>query len=309
MFWGIVSGLAAGALWGLVYLIPKILSDYSAADIAIGRYFFGAVVSIAYLAINRKKMTPLVTGKNIKAALLYGLLSYSLYYLVLVVAIQKSGPVPPTLIIGLLPIVIPILSHDKVLNRKLFFVSLTLILSGLVALNLPALWTQPDTFHSSMDWIEGILLSFFSLILWTVYALKNAKFLSANRKMDSFTWSSFLSLSAFVTILPMWLALEKTVSFNTLPHFLTLKYLLWMAFTGIASSWLANYFWNHASRHIPTALAGQLIVSETVFSLLYCYLYDWRLPTMSEFIASLLMVAGVIMGIHSFYKPHIKADA
>lgn len=100
------------------------------------------------------------------------------------------------------------------------------------------------------------------------------------------------------------IALGRYVVFEHLAsstsRLLAWPYVSWMLVIGAGSSWLAIYFWNFACRRIPTALAGQLIVSEVVFSLLYNYVYDWRLPLMHEFAAAIALIAGVIVGIHAF---------
>ena len=51
------------------------------------------------------------------------------------------------------------------------------------------------------------------------------------------------------------------------------------AFTGIGSAWVAAVLWNVASRRLSPSLAGQLIVSETVFGLAYAWrkgVLTWR---------------------------------
>ena len=37
---GIGFGMGAGALWGLVFLAPELVREFSPLQIAIGRYFF-----------------------------------------------------------------------------------------------------------------------------------------------------------------------------------------------------------------------------------------------------------------------------
>ena len=52
----------------------------------------------------------------------------------------------------------------------------------------------------------------------------------------------------------------------------------WMLNLGLAigASWLGNGLWNAASKRLPLTLSGQMIVFETLFALLYAFIYDQR---------------------------------
>jgi hypothetical protein len=57
----------------------------------------------------------------------------------------------------------------------------------------------------------------------------------------------------------------------------------------LGASVIGNYLWNLASRLVPVTLSGQLILSETLFALLYGYLYAQRMPRPLEWAAMLLL--------------------
>jgi drug/metabolite transporter (DMT)-like permease len=61
----------------------------------------------------------------------------------------------------------------------------------------------------------------------------------------------------------------------------------------IGASWLGNGLWNAAAKRLPLTLSGQMIVFETLFALLYGFIYDHRLPRGLEIAAIALLVAGV----------------
>jgi drug/metabolite transporter (DMT)-like permease len=73
----------------------------------------------------------------------------------------------------------------------------------------------------------------------------------------------------------------------------------WMLNLGLAvgASWLGNGLWNAASKRLPLTLSGQMIVFETLFALLYAFIYDQRLPRPLETAAILLLVAGVCWSV------------
>ena len=55
-----------------------------------------------------------------------------------------------------------------------------------------------------------------------------------------------------------------------------------------------------ASRLLPPALTGQLIVFETLAALLYAFLWQARLPFAQELVGIALLVGGVLIGVRIF---------
>jgi drug/metabolite transporter (DMT)-like permease len=62
----------------------------------------------------------------------------------------------------------------------------------------------------------------------------------------------------------------------------------------ICASVLGNAFWNRASRLLPLTMTGQMILFETLFALLYAFIWERRWPAPAETAAVLLLVAGVL---------------
>jgi drug/metabolite transporter (DMT)-like permease len=67
--------------------------------------------------------------------------------------------------------------------------------------------------------------------------------------------------------------------------------------TGFGSAWLATILWNIASQRLSASLCGQLIVSETLFALLYSFAWDGRWPTAGRFAACVLFTLGILASI------------
>ena len=65
----------------------------------------------------------------------------------------------------------------------------------------------------------------------------------------------------------------------------------------LGASMVGNYLWNLASRLVPVTLSGQLILSETLFALLYGFVYAQRMPRPLEWAAMLLLTAGVLWSV------------
>jgi drug/metabolite transporter (DMT)-like permease len=63
------------------------------------------------------------------------------------------------------------------------------------------------------------------------------------------------------------------------------------------ASWLGTLCWNAASQRLPTALAGQLIVFETLSALAYAFVLRGQWPEPLTLIGIGLLVVGVIAGV------------
>jgi drug/metabolite transporter (DMT)-like permease len=62
----------------------------------------------------------------------------------------------------------------------------------------------------------------------------------------------------------------------------------------VLASIVGNALWNRMSRLLPLTLVGQMILFETVFALIYGFLWERRLPTWLEMAALTLVVASVL---------------
>lgn len=71
----------------------------------------------------------------------------------------------------------------------------------------------------------------------------------------------------------------------------------WTAFAILNSAWLATVLWNIASRNLSASLCGQLVVSETLFALLYSFAWDGHWPTLAQSVACVLFTLGILASI------------
>ena len=67
--------------------------------------------------------------------------------------------------------------------------------------------------------------------------------------------------------------------------------------TGFGAAWLATILWNEASRRLSASLCGQLIVSETLFALLYAFVLEGRWPMPAQWLAAALFTLGILASI------------
>jgi drug/metabolite transporter (DMT)-like permease len=62
---------------------------------------------------------------------------------------------------------------------------------------------------------------------------------------------------------------------------------------------MGTALWNHGARLLPPTLSGQMIVFETVFGLLYGFLFEERLPRPLEAIGIACLLSGVTWAVRT----------
>jgi drug/metabolite transporter (DMT)-like permease len=140
----------------------------------------------------------------------------------------------------------------------------------------------------------GLLCAGGALVSWTTYAVSNSRWLARLAHVSAQDWSL---LTGVVTGLEAIVLAVPAFHGDTLVH----TNADWLRFAGLIGamalfcSVLGNGLWNVASRALPLALTGQMIVFETIFASLYGYLWEGRWPTSLEALALALLVAGVVM--------------
>lgn len=65
----------------------------------------------------------------------------------------------------------------------------------------------------------------------------------------------------------------------------------------LGASVIGNQLWNVASRRVPVTLSGHLILFETLFALLYGFIYHQRFPRGLEVAAIVLLTTGALWSV------------
>ena len=110
MLIGTLFALAAGLMWGLVFITPLLLPDYPAAMQSFGRYLAFGLIALPLAWLDRRRLA-LLTRADWIEALKLAAIGNIVYYLFLAGAIQRAGGPLPTMIIGTLPVVIAVVSN------------------------------------------------------------------------------------------------------------------------------------------------------------------------------------------------------
>ncbi len=194
MLAGIFCGLAAGALWGIVFVFPRLVDGYSATDLTAGRFFaYGLVAGIAMALRARRSRRP--TPAQITAAAWMSVLGFTGYYLVLVFAIRDAGVAVPSLIIGTIPIWIMLLGKPDHLRWQALLPGLVLTAAGLALMTNATYGLQNP--GGPIYW-RGIALATVSMLSWTAFGVFNASWLKKNPEVDATDWANWLGVTTGV---------------------------------------------------------------------------------------------------------------
>jgi drug/metabolite transporter (DMT)-like permease len=297
MWTGILAGLAAGALWGLVFVAPRMVPGISGVDFTAGRFVSYGILAFALILLTRNKQWP--TWAQARSAVLLSFLGFTGYYLLLVYGIRDAGTEVPSLIIGTIPLWMMILGKPAGLTWKSLIPGLLLTGCGL-ALMMTASHGASSTALTGdhLYFWRGVAFSVASMACWTAFGLMNAKWLKEHPEVSATTWANWLGVATGLGALVLWLAAGSTPKVLLAGENIALAAILSVA-TGIGSAWIATILWNIASQRLSASLCGQLIVSETIFALIYSFVWDGQWPSAVQWLATALFVAGILASIRA----------
>ena len=103
--WGVASGAAAGALWGLVFLAPKLVPEASPLMLTAGRYLAYGLIAVLLIAPRWRRVTAALDLKAWRALAWLSLAGNIVYFAFLVVSVHFAGVGASALIVGIVPVV------------------------------------------------------------------------------------------------------------------------------------------------------------------------------------------------------------
>ncbi|HZW13708.1 MAG TPA: DMT family transporter [Noviherbaspirillum sp.] len=317
MLTGFLCALGAGLMWGLVFVAPLMLPDYPGLVLSFGRYVGFGLIALIPAFLDRRRIAAL-TRADWVAALKLSLVGNILYYAALATGIQLADAPLPAMLIGTLPVIISIFSNwspghpSEAVAWKRLAPSLLIILVGLLLVNAGEL-AQLDGKRSISDYALGCFITLGALAAWTWYPIMNARHLKQHSHIGSSTWSTVQGLATLPLALAglagygVYVAASGSgYDFPLGPR--PLPFIGLMLTLGLCASWLGTMLWNKASQHLPTSLAGQLIVFETLSALLYAFIWRGAAPTLSVLAGIALLCVGVMLGMRTFHHARSRAS-
>lgn len=317
MMSGVLYALLAGLMWGLIFVGPLLVPEYPAVLQSMGRYLALGLIALPLAWLGRTQLKQL--GKrDWLTALGLTMMGNLIYYVCLASAIQRAGAPVSTMIIGTLPVVIPVFANllysqrDGKLAWRGLAPALGCIALGLACVNIAELSHGLADF-SWFRYGSGIGLALISVVCWAWYALRNARWLRENPDKHPMMWATAQALVTLpVSLLGyvlacLWLSGEAQnfpLPFGPRPDvFITL-----MIAIAVFCSWVGALCWNIASQRLPTVIVGPLIVFETLAGLLYTFLLRQSFPPLLTLSGIALLVAGVVIAVRAKpQKPQLES--
>lgn len=297
---GIGNGIAAGALWGMVFLAPAVLIDFTALQLAVGRYLLYGMIAAVLLVPRWHRLRAAVGAAQWRALAGLSLLGNLLYFVLLASAVQWAGGAAAALIVGMVPVLVAVAGSRApgAVPLVRLLPSLVLCVAGTALVAWAAMsgaghGAAPGRAGVALQRGLGLLCAFGALLSWTAYAVGNVHWMRRSPQLSGHDWSLLTgvatgALTLLLLPLALWLGPAAQGA------------MAWLGFAGVCTalalgaSVIGNACWNRATRSLPLSLGGQLIVFETLFALLYGFAWQRRWPSLLELLAVVLLVAGVV---------------
>lgn len=288
---GIVFGMGAGALWGLVFLAPELAGQFTPLQLAIGRYLAYGLLSVALIAPRWRLLTAMLTRRDWLSLVWLSLAGNTLYYVLLSAAVQMGGIAMTSLVIGFLPVAVTIIGSREAgaVPLRALAPSLLLCTAGVVCIGWQALAAPA----AGTAQLTGLFCAIGALVSWTAFAVGNSRCLGRLDRVSAQDWNLLIGLVTGVQAVAL---IPVTLSFEPIHH----EAAAWLQFAGVSigvallASIVANALWNRMSRLLPLTMVGQMILFETLFALIYGFMWEQRLPLPLEIAAFGLVVASVL---------------
>jgi len=291
---GVACGLGAGAMWGLVFLAPKVAPDASPMLMSAGRYLAYGIIAALLLAPRWKRVAALLDARAWRALAWLSLAGNIVYYLFLVVSVHFAGVAASALIVGMVPVVVAVWGLRDPDAPPLRKVGPPILLAAFAValIGWESLSRDAAAGRDAVSVLIGLGCGLAALLSWSAYAVGNSRWMARLPQVGAHDWSLLTGVvtGAFALLLAVPALLGAGEA--TAEQWARLA----AVSVGVAvlASIVGNAFWNQASRLLPLSMLGQMIVFETLFAFLYGYLWEGRGPTMVEIVAMILMIVSVV---------------
>ena len=301
MISGVLYALLAGLMWGLIFVGPLLVPEYPAVLQSMGRYLALGLIALPLAWLGRARLRQL-SVKDWWTALALTMMGNLIYYFCLASAIQRTGAPVSTMIIGTLPVVLPVCANllysqrDGKLPWRRLFPALICIALGLVCVNVAELQHGLPDF-SPWRYGSGIVLALIAVVCWAWYARENPD-------KPPMMWATAqalvtLPLSLVGYIAACWWLQGQHLNFPLPFGPRPAVFIALMLAIAVLCSWVGALCWNVASQRLPTVILGPLIVFETLAGLLYTFLLRQSLPPLLTLSGILLLVLGVVSAVRA----------
>lgn len=316
MWTGVLCGLLAGAMWGMVFLVPVLLTAFTPFEMAVGRYIAYGVIAAALMLPRLGQLIGRLERSDYLALLRHALSGNIVYYMCLALGVKLAGVAATSLIVGVLPISVTLIGrkdHGAAPLRQLAL-PLLVVAAGIACINIDVFTHDAAGGASTLHKLLGVLCATGALACWTWYAVDNARYLKRNPHFSSGEWSALYGLSSGLIALLIGAAAMAVFHGDVTGAAGAASGRNWgwfwlvNALLALGASVIGNHLWNVASRSVPVTLSGQLILFETLFALLYGFIYRQQMPRPLELAAIVLLAGGVLWSVrvHALEEAEVR---
>jgi drug/metabolite transporter (DMT)-like permease len=292
-------------MWGMVFIVPELLSAFSPVEMAVGRYIAYGAIALGLMLPRLGTLYARLERSDYAALVRHALSGNIIYYMLLALGVKLAGVAPTSLIIGVLPISVTLMGrkdHGALPLRQLAL-PLLVAAAGIACINVDVFMHAGSAGRSAWQTLLGVLCATGALLCWSWYTLDNARYLKRNPHFTSAEWSALYGLSSGLIALLVGAAALAVWHGEVLGAAGKASGRDWALFwitnslLALGASVIGNHLWNIASRRVPVTLSGQLILFETLFALLYGFIYKQTWPRPLETAAIVLLAAGVMWSV------------
>ena len=305
MWTGVLCGLMAGAMWGMVFIVPELLRAFSPVELAVGRYTAYGAIAFGLMLPRLRSLFGRLERSDVAALLRHALAGNIVYYMLLALGVKLAGVAPTSLIIGVLPIAVTLMGrkdHGAVALRSLAL-PLLVVTAGIACINIDVFRHAQAVNADIGRTLLGLASATGALLCWSWYTIDNTRYLKRNAHFSSAEWSALYGLASGAIALVIGLAGLAVFHGDITGAGAIASGRDWTVFwvtntvLALGASVIGNHLWNIASRRVPVTLSGQLILFETLFALLYGFILARQVPRPLEVAAVVLLIVGVVWSV------------
>jgi len=299
---GIAAALFAASAWSLTFLVPAVIGDYSIFDFYLVSFAISGVLS-AGLLILRSKATRRLKVRDWLVACWLGWIGYLGYSLALTGATINAGPVLASAFLGMVPVVLGIAGNlrQRTVAWRNLVPPLTLAVVGLFLVN----WSNLGRTGAVRSLRLGIPLAILVVILWTWFGLLNQSALVKRPQISVAIWTALMLGGAalgMIAFVPVGLLTGVFEIPRLGLHWKAAAALyIWSTVLAVVSNIGGALAWTFASKHLPIALAAQLITMEPAFGAVLALSIRRQWPTSPESVGMVLLLVGVVIAVQIFH--------
>ena len=204
MLLGVLLGVAAGALWGLIYIAPLAVPEYNPVLVALSRFIAFGVISLPFLWVFRRELKAF-TRADIWESFKLPLLGNVLFYCLLTICIRLAGAPLAGMFMAVIPVLVAIASNIRYAGSKSavawskILPPLAVIFFGLIVANLTEFErAAAASAEGGMQYWIGVGFGLAAVVSWTWFSIMNAEWLLNHPKHNAAAWTALQG----VTVLP-----------------------------------------------------------------------------------------------------------